>query len=981
MEVALAGAVAGEVYKDGRSAVSYISGKFGYAKDLEDNYKRLKEAAVKLSARRNDMENAAKRDKTKQLTEECKCWIDSVKESEKEVQILETSYEKFKNQDGNFWDPFLSAPERVELSEQMTKKCTELQELFSEGNLTLVEKPPERVITMLAPKIKDKSSPHLAVKDILGHLRAPNVRRVGLLGTLGVGKTAIMQNVNNNVDVAKMFDIVIWLTVSKDWSIKKLQREITQRLKLNVEDITDPGEIVERIHKELEGQKYLLLLDEVCEVLDLPDIGIKSIEKGSKVVVATRYPHICDCMETDEEVKVQRLSANDAYEMFKEKLGRNVNLSGIEPIARKVAEECSCLPFLIEKIASAFKRKKEDYDLWSAGLRTLQWLNTKVQGLDEVIGFLEFCYNQLGDEEKKFCFLYGALYPGDCEIYIDHLLECWKAEDFIHDANEFRVACQKGRDILNDLILSSLLEMSEKMNYVRMNKVVRRMAHKISKENNHLQILVKPGEELQEAPNEEEWEQANRISLMDNKLHTLPEKPRCSSLSTLFLQRNLSLRVIPESFFELMQKLRVLDLHDTRITSLPSSISNLRCLKALYLNSCKCLSKLPTEIKELVWLEILDIRGTGINFIPIEIRGLIGLKCLRLSLSDVGRGQSSDAEFGKDVLSTLSSLEELRIIVDNDFLQLGTVMKAIIQEAASLKHLTSLSIYFPGVDDLGEFISKLPQWNGNDIKFQFSVGSHDQTKYKSFDNSKYQMRWCLKFANGEGVHSAISTVLARSDAFELTGHKGASKLSDFFGVENIHRLRGCWIEECHEIETLVDGNSITNIALTGLEEMHINDAEKLTSIWEGVFHTGSLAQLKTLTLCKCSSLRKIFSNGMIAQLSGLQNLKVEECSEIEEIIMESENSGLEPDVLPNLKTLVLLNLRKVRSIWINDSIKWSSLEKIKISMCELLTKLPFNNENAINLDCIEVEQSWWDALAWQEPAIKTRLQSKCLFKC
>jgi len=113
---------------------------------------------------------------------------------------------------------------------------------------------------------------------------------------------------------------------------------------------------------------------------------------------------------------------------------------------------------------------------------------------------------------------------------------------------------EKGRDILHDLILLSLLERSEKMNYVRMNKVVRRMTHKISKESNRFKILVKPGKELQEAPNEMEWQQSNGISLMDNKLCTFPEKPCCNSLSTLFLQRNLSLEVIPESFFELMQK-------------------------------------------------------------------------------------------------------------------------------------------------------------------------------------------------------------------------------------------------------------------------------------------------------------------------------------------------------------------------------------------------------------------------------------------
>jgi disease resistance protein RPS2 len=976
MEAALAGAVAGEVYKDGRSAVSYISGKIGYVKDLEDNYKRLKEAVEKLSARRNDMENAAKRDKTKQLTEECKCWIDRVKEYEKEVQILETVYEKkYKNRNGKFWY-LLFSPKRVKLSKQMANKCTELHGLLLEGILRLVEKPPKRVITMHAPKIEDKSSLHLAVKEILGHLRAPNVRRVGLWGIVGVGKTAIMQNVNDNEDIAKMFDIVIWLTVSKDWSIKKLQRAITQRLKLNVEDITEPDEIAQRICTELECKNYLLLLDEVWQVFDLHKIGISCNQNDGKVVLATRYFHICDGMETDVEVQVQRLSENDAYKMFLEKLGRNVNLSGIEPIARKVARECSCLPLLIEKIATTFKRNKENYELWSEGLRRLRrWPSTKVQGMDELIEFLEFCYNELGDEDKKLCFLYSAIYSEDCEIYIDHLLECWKAEDFIRDANEFRVAREKGQDILHDLILVSLLERSEKMNHVRMNKVVRRMAHKISKESNRFKILMK---ELQEAPNEVEWQQANGISLMDNKLCTLPEKPCCNSLSTLFLQRNLSLEVIPESFFELMQNLRVLDLHDTRITSLPSSISSLICLKALYLNSCIHLMKLPTDIKKLICLEILDIRGTLINFLPIQIRGLIGLKCLRLSLSDVGMGQSSNAEFGKDILSRLSLLEELRINVDKGIQQLKTVMKAITREVASLKHLTSLSICFPGVDYLEMFISIFPQWKVLHFKFQFSVGSHDQSRYKIFDNTEYQMRRCLKFANGEGIDRAISEVLAQSDAFELTGHKGASKLSDF-GVDNMNMMRGCLIEGCHEIETLVDGNSITDSALIGLEEIHINDTANLTSIWEGVVHSRSLARLKTLTLCRCPSLKKIFSNGMIAQLSGLQNLKVEVCPEIEEIIMESENYGLEPDVLPNLKTLVLLDLPKVRSIWISDSIKWSSLKKIEISMCQLLTRLPFNNENAINLECIEVQESWWDALAWQEAAIKERLRPICRF--
>jgi disease resistance protein RPS2 len=365
----LAGAVVGEVYRDGRN---YFNSRINYAKNLENNHIRLKEVAKNLSAKMKDMENAANRDRTKELSEECKCWIDRVKESEEEVQVLETDYEKIKNQNRNLLSKSFSR-NRAKVSKRMEKKLTELLELYSEGTIRLDEKPPERVIRIGAPKIEGKSSLHLAVKEILGHLRTPDIKRVGLWGIMGVGKTAIMQNMNNNADVAKMFDIVIWLTVSKYLGIEKLLRAITQRLKLNVEDITEPDEIAQRIRTELEHKKYLLLLDEVSEVFDLCKIGISCNQNDSKVVLATRFIHICDGMETDVEVQVQRLSEDDAYEMFCEKLGPNEQLPGtIERIARLVVKECSGLPLLIEKIATTFRRYQENLYLWEEGLRRLQ---------------------------------------------------------------------------------------------------------------------------------------------------------------------------------------------------------------------------------------------------------------------------------------------------------------------------------------------------------------------------------------------------------------------------------------------------------------------------------------------------------------------------------------------------------------------------------------------------------------------------------
>ncbi|XP_075675291.1 disease resistance protein At4g27190-like [Castanea sativa] len=967
-------AAAVEAFNEGKELVSKVKRNVEYANDLESNFKLLMEKAEKLYARKESIVAEANKHKTKQFTRECEVWISSVMKSKEEVQELKTKYDKEKTKSSKL--KFLKSS-RAKLSKRMVEKCDKLHSLWVEGNFerVLVEKLPERVRTMNAPKIEDKPSLYGYVEEILGLLRDRNVRKIGLWGMAGIGKTTIMKNLNNNEDIAKMFDIVIWVPVSKDFSVGELQRAITDRLKLNMEGITTQDEIAWRISLELECKRYLLLLDEVCETLDLDMIGILDNQKDSKVVLATRNRNICRFMSLDESINVKRMSSTDAWKMFIEKVGPKVNLPGIKYIAEQVVDQCSGLPLLIDKVASTF-RKKDNIYLWKDGLRSLKiWPNIRTQGMDELIEILQYCYKDLECKDQKDCFLYGALYPEECEVYIDYLLECWRAEGFIYDVNEFRDARGRGHTILDELIGLSLLEKSEKMNHVRMNKVLRNMAVKISFQSDHFKIFVKVREGLKEPPNALEWHKVNRISLMDNKLCTLPESPSCNNLSTLLLQKNRDLEKIPDTFFEFMQNLRVLDLHDTRIALLPSSISRLTCLRALYLNSCIRLTELP-DLDKFEHLEVLDIRGSGINQLPIQISCLVQLKCLRMSLPNFDMGWSEMVEFHRNVFSSLSLLEELMIDMDPNNQRWEAVVEGIIKGVATLTRLTSLSICFPNVNFLEYFISASPSWNVGHFRFQFFVGCHDSNSYKMFDHSELQRYF--KFVNGEGVNTSISKVLEETDVFELVGHKGASNLSDF-GIESINKMRVCLIEGCDEIETIVDGNTVGINALKWLEMMRINNVSKLESIWEGPIHAGSLSRLSTLTLWRCAKLKKIFSNDMIEQLFELEHLNVEECHEIEEIITKSENRGLEPEVLPKLKTLVLSDLPKVKSICTEDSLKWLSLKKIKISMCQLLKSLPFNNENATNLRCIEAHQSWWSELEWKEDTIKQRLQSICIF--
>ena len=314
-----------------------------------------------------------------------------------------------------------------------------------------------------------------------------------------------------------------------------------------------------------------------------------------------------------------------------------------------------------------------------------------------------------------------------------------------------------------------------------------------------------------------------------------------------------------------MCNLRVLDLHDTSIESLPSSLSALISLKGLYLNSCSNLVELPTQIKELMQLEVLDIRGTKISL--VQVRCLIWLKCLRISLSNFGTGSHTQNKLGN--VSRFVSLEEFSFVIDSTKQSWDKIVETIATEVASLEKLTSLQFCFPKVDCLEIFVTTSPAWKkGSCLTFQFAVGDHDSTFFqilKSFDYTSYNR---LTLVNNEGVNPVISEVLMETHAFALINHKGASRLSDF-GIENMENMLVCLIERCDEIETIINGDVITKGVLECLEDLRISNVLKLESIWEGPVHPGSLTQLTTLTLAKCPELKKIFSNGMIQQLPEL----------------------------------------------------------------------------------------------------------------
>ena len=713
------GDVATEVAK--QIGVEAVTSTFVSVRNLGENYERLKQGLQGLLALKEDKEREVQRNRQKDTSSAYRSWNTSVLETADKVNCLIAKYERERETSTWFW-------KRSSLSTEMEKRLAEVQQLAEKGHSVdfLVDKPPDRVLKVFdAPEIMGYQTLQNTLEKTIDLLQSSKTKTIGVYGMKGVGKTAVMQNLNNHDVVAELFDIVIFVRLSADHTDQELQCKIAKRLKVDTEVINDPEEVARRIHEELQNKKYLLILDEVVDEINLSQLGIPCNDNHSKVVMTAQHSQICTLNGADRSIKVGLLSRDEAWKMFRNIVGPAIDYPDIPEIARRVCDKCSCLPLLIHKIARSFRLKKSASS-WRVGLEDLEerWPDYENEGVNELYSFLTFCYDELKDENKQKCFLYASLYPANHKVYTDNLVECWAAQDFLGDVNDtrkYQKARDRGHTILEHLTDISLLDKGKQMLYVTINDCMKQLALHFSSKYPESTSYVLTREKLDEAQESLSWQNARWVSMIDINLRDLPTNQDCSMLLALLLQKNPDLSMIPQLFFKKhMRNLLVLDLYGTGIRELPSSISKLTGLKGLYLNDCKHLRRLPRAIRSLELLEFLDIRGTKLNFISSHIGYLANLRCLRIPyIKDGDQNEDQAVDIDSRAILRLTKLEELiiEVVSYQDWCRDAENVMAML---ASLEHLTNLQCSFPSLNILERLLRRR---SGRQFtSFQFFVG-------------------------------------------------------------------------------------------------------------------------------------------------------------------------------------------------------------------------------------------------------------------
>ena len=356
--------------------------------------------------------------------------------------------------------------------------------------------------------------------DIWNYLMGDEIGMIGVCGMGGIGKTTIMKHIYNQL-LKETKHKVIWVTVSTQLNINKLQQDIATAMDIGA--LPEPEqERAAVLADELGQRRHVLILDDVWKKFSLLEVGIPkpTLSNGSKLVLTSRLIDVCKSMDC-AIVKVQPLSNEESMNLFLEHAGRQVlDFPLLNDSLGGIVEECDGLPLAIIVIAGSMKGIYDVHE-WRNALRELREHVRSVKGTDkEIFERLKFSYDRLGDSKIQNCFLYCSLYPEDYIIPKMELIEYWIDEGFLGTGSRQELY-DRGHTILNRLENNCLLEKVGDRDKVKMHDVMRDTAIYIKSCSPC--FMVKAGMGLKEFPSKQEWkEDLEKVSLMMNYVSEIP---------------------------------------------------------------------------------------------------------------------------------------------------------------------------------------------------------------------------------------------------------------------------------------------------------------------------------------------------------------------------------------------------------------------------------------------------------------------------
>jgi disease resistance protein RPS2 len=509
---------------------------------------------------------------------------------------------------------------------------------------------------------------------------------VGVKGMGGVGKTLLLQRVYDNSKRHDHFRGAkfIWCTVGQTPDTMALYRTLSAKLGLEPEKTAIAEDYKHKLFNHFIQRRVFFVLDDVWEVKTFNSLDLAR-GKGSITLLSTRNQLLLDRNPHISQQYMIPLSKEDSWSLFCVHAFRPPFKvpSGLEPVARCIAEECRGLPLALKVVGGAMCGKVNVKYEWEPVLKTLRESRMQDRNVeDELYERLKLGYDLLSEDDDRLqqCFHYFAAFPEDFTIVFEEIVCHWIAEKLVpaHDGND---PTADAFSLLKTLWERSFIESNEQFNadesYVltfKIHDVMRDLAfYLLEKGSGTLPAkqlyFYRAGQNLEQVPAAcTAILEALRLSLHTNKLETIPDNFCAPKLKTLLLGRNPIIS-LPANFPNNFPQLTILNLRSGQIHNLPEEVGNLTNLVCLDLSDCHNLKNLPVSVRKLCKLKYLILDNCwSLNYLPSDITYLTSLQVLHTA-----------------------HCESLTWMKQTSHLQ--PTIAAILEDICGLMHLTDLTIY------------------------------------------------------------------------------------------------------------------------------------------------------------------------------------------------------------------------------------------------------------------------------------------------
>ncbi|KAJ7979760.1 Disease resistance protein [Quillaja saponaria] len=745
----------------------------------------------------------------------------------------------------------------------------------------------------------------VTVSKIMEALRDSNVKRIGVSGPGGVGKTTLIQEVAMIAQDDKLFDLVVTAKVTANPDKKKIQAHIADMLSLKFEEESEMGRATRlRQRLNMEKRNVLLILDDLWEGIDLHSLGIPSRDdqrKGANsgqdrkrisILLTSRSKEVLSNQMGVKETcifSVGVLSEREGETLLMKMAGID-DSSELASKAAEIASKCGGLPVAIVALAKALKKKRVTD--WDDALRLLD--------MDEAVDFsIKLSYDHLEEEELKSMFLLCAQMGQD--PLIKELVKYCMGLGLFYNVYSVKEAEDRTNRLIAKLKDSCLLVDSYSSDRFTMNGVVRDVALSIASKDQHM-FSLRNGK-LFGWPSKYQLKICTAVFLQDTDIgDELPEGLDCPRLQVFHLDSKDPFLRIPDNFLEGMKELKVLVLTGMDLSSLPSSIKFLKNLQMLCLEQCVLGD--VSVIGELKDLRILSFSESKIEELSREIGKLSQLQLLDLS------NCSRLKVIPQKVISSLKHLQEL--YMGNSFFQWeaeGTTngnRNSSLDELRHLPHLRSLDIQIPDVCLFPKnlYFDKLEKYNifvGNSWSW----------------SGEYQTSRILKLqvdrSTGFRFENGIKILFKRVEHLSLAKLSGVKSVIHHLNWKEFPDLTHLDIQNNDEIQYIVSSKEWLHPhnSFPSLESLVLNNLRSLENVCHGQLTLSSFRKLRSIKINKCHKLKNLFPFSKVGYHFELQKIKVSHCWGIQEIFSLEGEHNVDRIEFTQLLSLKLKDLEKL----------------------------------------------------------------------